>query len=379
MSKTVRERIEKSRVKLRYAVVGLGHIAQVAVLPAFAHAKRNSELVALVSGDKAKLRVLGKKYGVKTLWSYRDYAKCLACGAIDAVYIALPNHQHLEAVVAAARAGIHVLCEKPLAVTEADCRAMISAAAANRVRLMTAYRLHLDPATLQIMDWVRRGKIGDPSFMQAVLSMTVKDPKNIRRNARKLGGGPLFDLGVYCINAARTFFRAEPEQVTAQMIPASGRKNVIVEETLTGLLRFPGQRLATFACSTAAASLSEFTLAGDQGIIRLDGAFTYSKPRHLSLIQGEERRVKKQLLGKHDQFAAELLYFSDCVLQKHEAQPSGWEGLADIRVIQALYRSARTGRSQRLSPFKVPRRPQKKQGIHRPPVAQVKIFHAKAP
>lgn len=365
--------------KLRYAVVGLGHISQAAMLPAFAHAKRNSALVALVSGDKAKLGVLGKKYGVTHLWSYREYGKRLADGEFDAVYIALPNHQHRQAVIEAAQAGVHVLCEKPLAVTEADCRDMIEAARVHRVRLMTAYRLHLDPATLKVLEWVRRGKIGEPRYLEAVLSMNVKNPQNIRRNSRQLGGGPLYDLGVYCINASRTFFGAEPEEVAAQMRGAGGRASASVEETLTGLLRFPGGRLASFACSTAASSLSEFTLSGDKGLIRMEGAYSYSRPRKLKLVLGESEREQKHKLAKHDQFAAELLYFSDCVLQKRDPQPSGWEGLADVRIIRALHRAAQSGRTQRLAPFHPPKRPKTNQGIHRPPVSEPKIFHAKAP
>lgn len=375
--KTFKRKAAKNRQKLRYAVLGLGHIAQAAVLPAFAHARKNSELAALVSGDSAKLQMLGKKYGVTNLWSYQAYAKFLNSGEIDAVYIALPNHQHKSAVIQAARAGLHVICEKPLAVTEADCRAMIQAADQCGVRLMTAYRLHFDPATLKVMDWVQRKKIGEADLMQAVLTMVVKDPKNIRRNVRKLGGGPLFDLGIYCINAARAIFRAEPERVAAQLREEAGAK--VVEQTLQGLLQFSGGRLASFACSTAAASQSEFTLAGDHGLIRFDGAFSYAGPRSLSLTLGEGGREQKQNLSKQDQFAAELLYFSDCVLQNREPEPSGWEGLADIRVIQALIRAAKTGRSQRLAPFKIKRRPQKKQGIHRPPIVKAKTFHAKAP
>src|SRR5687768_16692295 len=124
--------------KIRYAVVGLGHIAQVAVLPAFAHARRNSELTALVSDDPVKHEKLRLKYNVQHTYSYDDYDDCLRSGAIDAVYIALPNNLHCEFSVRAAQAGIHVLCEKPMAVTEQECEQIISAAAKARVKLMIA-------------------------------------------------------------------------------------------------------------------------------------------------------------------------------------------------------------------------------------------------
>src|SRR5687768_15114603 len=128
---------------VRYAVVGLGHIAQGAVLPAFAHA-RNSSLAGLVSGSPKKLRQLAKNYRVENSWSYEEYEDCLHSGFIDAVFIALPNDLHREYTIRAAEAGVHVLCEKPLAVTAEDCQAMIRAAQKNGVKLMTAYRLHFE-------------------------------------------------------------------------------------------------------------------------------------------------------------------------------------------------------------------------------------------
>lgn len=128
--------IRSSGSKVRYAVVGLGHIAQVAVLPAFKSA-RNSELVALVSGDPRKRKALGKKYRIEQVFSYEKYDQVLPL--VDAVYLALPNHLHKEYAVRAAQAGVHVLCEKPMAVTEEECEAMIAAAERNRIKLMIAY------------------------------------------------------------------------------------------------------------------------------------------------------------------------------------------------------------------------------------------------
>ena len=181
--------------KVRYAVVGLGHIAQVAVLPAFAHAE-NSELTALVSDDPEKLEKLGRKYKVTRRYSYEQFEECLGSGAVDAVYIALPNHLHREYTERAARGGVHVLCEKPLAVTEEDCLSMIRVAEENRVKLMVAYRLHFEEANLKAIDLVQSGKLGDPRLFDSVFTMTVKDG-DIRLNPRELGGGTLYDIGVY--------------------------------------------------------------------------------------------------------------------------------------------------------------------------------------
>jgi glucose-fructose oxidoreductase len=186
--------------KIRYAVVGLGYIAQNAVLPAFAHA-RNSELTALVSDNPTKLKKLSKKYCVPHTYSYEEYSECLESGEVDAVYIALPNHMHRAYTEAAARAGVHVLCEKPMAVTEEDCQAMIAAAEKNNIKLMIAYRLHFEEANLRAVELVQSGKLGEPRVFDSVFTMQVK-PGNVRLQKEK-GGGTLYDIGIYCINAAR--------------------------------------------------------------------------------------------------------------------------------------------------------------------------------
>src|SRR5687768_12271331 len=209
------------RKPIRYAVVGLGHIAQVAVLPAFAHARRNSRLAALVSSDPSKLKAMAKKYRVGATYSYDEYEACLQ--QVDAVYIALPNSMHEEYTVRAARAGVHVLCEKPMAVTVEACRRMIAACRENRVKLMIAYRLHFEEINLAVVDLVRRGRIGEPKFFNSSFSMRVRNG-NIRTDPH-LGGGTLYDIGVYCINAARYLFRAEPTEVSALSVN-SGAANV---------------------------------------------------------------------------------------------------------------------------------------------------------
>src|SRR6476661_4179808 len=161
-----------SRNTIRYAVVGLGHIAQVAVLPAF-NSTSNSELFALVSADSEKLNKLGKKYGLEHLYSYHDYSRVLS--NVDAVFIALPNHMHREYAVRAAAAGVHVLCEKPMAVTEEECRAMIKAADQNQVKLMIAYRLHFEAGNLEAIDVARSGRLGDIRFFTSEFAQQVAE------------------------------------------------------------------------------------------------------------------------------------------------------------------------------------------------------------
>jgi predicted dehydrogenase len=359
------------RRQIRYAVVGLGHIAQVAVLPAFANARRNSKLAALVSGDPVKLAELGKKYEVKHRYSYDGYDALLRSGEIDAVYIALPNSLHCEYAVRAAQAGIHVLCEKPLAVTEEECERMEGAAREANVKLMAAYRLHFERANLEAVETARSGRLGEPRHFSSVFTMQVV-PGNIRTRP-ELGGGVLYDIGIYCINAARALFGDEPIEVRAMTAGTLGD----VEESVSALLRFPNERLASFVCSFAAAKVSHYRLVGTKGDLVLDPGYEYAGAlRHKLTINGESRERR---FAKRDQFAPELLYFSDCVLQNRQPEPGAREGLADVRVIRALYRSAEIGQSVSLAPYAKPERPSLEQEIRRPPIEKPSVVHAQAP
>src|SRR5256885_1830541 len=201
-----RSRGRKDSGAIGYAVVGLGHIAQTAVLPAFVNA-RNARLAALVSDDKKKREKLSRKYGAPA-YSYDEYDECLRRDDVDAVYIALPNTMHAEYTVRAAELGAHVLCEKPMATSEADCRRMMSACEEAGVKLMIAYRLHLQPANLEAVRVVKSGKIGEPRFFSSDFSYQV-NAGNIRTQ-RETGGGPILDIRIYCVNAARHLVRNEP-------------------------------------------------------------------------------------------------------------------------------------------------------------------------
>jgi predicted dehydrogenase len=361
---------------IRYAVVGLGYISQVAVLPAFANARRNSRLVALVSDDPVKLRTLAKRHGVEKTYSYEQYADCLASGDVDAVYIALPNHMHHDYAVAAARMGVHVLCEKPLGVTERECDEMIRIADDHGVFLMTAYRLHFEKANLKAMEIVRSGKLGELRLFNASFTMQV-GAGNIRLNPAELGGGPLFDIGVYCINAARYLFRAEPVEVFAFSADGGDKRFGNVDGTVSALLRFPNDRLGSFVCSFGAADTGWYQIVGTKGDLRVDPAYEFAEALEHTVTVGG--RSRKTAFPKRDQFAPELLYFSDCVLTGTTPEPSGREGLADVRVIRALMRSAHVGAPVKLEEFQRRRRPTMAQEAKRPPVERPVLVRARPP
>ncbi|HSE38175.1 MAG TPA: Gfo/Idh/MocA family oxidoreductase [Blastocatellia bacterium] len=360
--------------RIRYAVVGLGYIAQIAVLPAFSKA-RNCELAALVSDDNVKLEKLSRKYKVPATYSYEDFDECLNSGEIDAVYIALPNSMHRDYTVRASEAGIHVLCEKPLAVTESECEEMISAAANNGVKLMTAYRLHFEQANMKAVEIAQSGKLGDLRVFNSLFSMQVREG-DIRLQ-EDLGGGTLYDIGIYCINAARYLFQDEPIEVVGFSANNGENRFKEVDEMFSAILRFPNERLASFTTSFGAADISAYQIVGTEGDLKVDPAYEFAADlKHRLTIKGKTR---ERSFPKRDQFAPELIYFADCVINDNEPEPSGKEGLADVRIIRALYRSAENGKPVSLDEFEKERRPTIEQEIHEPPVKKPELVRAATP
>lgn len=352
--------------RVRYAVVGLGHVTQRAILPAFQRARRNSTLVALVSGDADKRERIRKQYGVPLGTSYYGYDDLLRSGVIDAAYIALPNDLHHEFVVRTASAGIHVLCEKPLGLTVTECEEMIAVARRHDVRLMTAYRLHFEALTIKTIELVRAGTIGEPRFLAATFAAPVDDPANVRLS-RTRGGGPLADLGVYCINGARSLFGDEPTEVFAMHAAAPDVRFREVPEMTMGVMRFPGQRLATFGCSFGTSPVSAIHVIGTRGDLRVEPAFEYKVGLAYRLtVNGT---VTRRRYRRHDQFASQILAFSRYVLEHREPEPSGLEGLADVRVLSALEQSVVAGCAIALEPFAGMIHPGPSREMYHPPGA----------
>jgi glucose-fructose oxidoreductase len=362
----------RKRAPVRYAVVGLGHISQVAVLPAFAHARSNSQLTALVSDDPVKLRRLGRRYGRIETYSYDEYDACLE--QVDAVFIALPNSLHAEYTIRAAQAGVHVLCEKPMAVTAAECQRMIDACREHDVRLMIAYRLHFEEINLDAVELVRKGRLGEPRYFSSDFSMTVR-PGNIRTDPG-LGGGTLYDIGVYCINAARYLFRSEPIEVMAMSVHSGARRVAGIDESTGAILRFDGGRVATFVTSFNAADVASYRIVGTKGHLRVDPAYEYSEGLAYELtLDGKTTRKR---IGKRDQFAPELLYFSDCIHRRRQPEPSGEEGMQDVRIVEALYESAETGKAVTIPAIGRERHPTGRQRITRPGVRKPRLVKVKS-
>jgi predicted dehydrogenase len=366
---------QREQSSIRYAVVGLGHISQAAVLPAFQNTE-NSQLCALVSGDADKRRVLADKYDVEHVVDYDDYADVLAEGVVDAAYIAVPNHLHCDYTVQTAQAGVHVLCEKPMAVTAEECRRMIEVCEDNDVKLMIAYRLHFERANLEAIELAQRGNLGELRFFEASFSQDVKEG-DIRLSPISMGGGTVYDLGVYCINAARYLFRAEPYEVMAWSESSEDPRFSECDEMTTAILRFPGHRLASFTSSFGAANTDGYRLVGSSGELRMEPAFTHAA--HLRYEVNTNGSSQAHTYPQRDQFGPELIYFSDCIINDEPPEPDGLEGLADVQIVEGIYRAAEQGAPVELDITGDQRRPDRAQEITRPGFEKPEEIKASSP
>jgi glucose-fructose oxidoreductase len=364
------------KTRIRYGIVGLGHITQTAILPAFQNCKKSS-LSALISSDKKKLKQLSQQYRIKNTYTYEEYEECLQSGEIDAVYIALPNHLHKEYTIRAAEAGIHVLCEKPMAITSEECEEMIQACDENQVKLMIAYRLHFEAANLKAIEMIhKKKKIGEPKLFQSIHSQATNYP-NIRTLPTSQGGGPTYDLGIYDINASRYLFQDEPISVFAEAVKSNQPQLKEIEESVSAVLKFPGDRLASIIYSYGTADTDTFRVAGTQGDLSLDPAYTYHGEKKLTLTIEEKKSDKT--FKPSDHFAPEMDYFSECIRKNRTPEPSGLEGLADVRIIEAILRSAENKERIEITPIQKKARPNIKQKIERPAIKPPKIIHAQKP
>jgi predicted dehydrogenase len=365
--------MSNSRKKIRYAVIGTGWFAQEAVLPGF-HNANNSELVAIFSGDPVKRDLVGKKYSVQA-YPYEDYNSVLEQGGIDAVYIVTPNALHKEYGVRAAERKVHVLCEKPLAANSSDCQDMIDTCEENGVKLMTAYRLHFESANLKVMEMLRQGTIGDLRLFHGMNTQSVEEG-NTRLSA-DLGGSPLLDVGIYCINAARYLFQDDPIEVMGFDASNGETRFSEVPEMVSAMMRFPRERLAVFSCGFGESKVSAYRVVGTTGDIRMDPAYAFSADLNVFVTQvgkTEETRYRQR-----DQVGAEILYFSDCILNNRNPEPDGYEGLADLFIIEGIEKAIRNKKSILLDPFKRKPRPSPDQEIRLSATKAPKLVNASPP
>src|SRR6516225_8501418 len=255
------------RQKTRYAVIGLGRIAGH-FMPG-AHLTTNSQITGLVSGHPDKAARIAAEYGIakQSIYNYENFDEIAHNPAIDAVYIALPNSMHAEYTIRAAKAGKHVLCEKPMATTVDDSRAMIEACESAGKKLMIAYRCQYEPANLRAVQLIRAGKLGSIQSIESAFGFPIA-PNEWRLNKKLAGGGPLMDVGIYCLNASRYLTGEEPTEVAgfSSVVDKNGRF-AQVEETLSWTMKFPGRALASCVCTYGSPMRGYFRVRGSRGTV----------------------------------------------------------------------------------------------------------------
>ncbi|AUW59627.1 glucose-fructose oxidoreductase [Sphingobium sp. SCG-1] len=325
--------------KIGYAIVGLGSYATRQIMPNFAGCE-HARLVALVSGTPAKLEQYGAEYGIPAThrYSYANYDRIRDNSDIDVVYVVLPNSLHAEYSIRAARAGKHVMCEKPMAISVAECEAMIAACREAGTKLMIGYRSRFEPYNRLAIDLARRAHVGPTRFITAEHGFPIK-PGQWRLDRPLSGGGSMMDIGIYSLNAARYLAGEEPVEVTAvETTDRSDPRFKTVEDRLSFVLRFPSGIQATCLSSYSSAHNS-YRVIGTQGWIDMEPATPY---------EGQSMRIRKDGVvaprtlpaSPKNQFAGQLDHLAECIIGNTTPIVSGAEGLADLRVIEAIYRSA---------------------------------------
>lgn len=327
--------------KVGYAVVGLGQLALEEIMPAFARCQL-SHPVALVSGHPDKAKKVAAAYGIdpKNVFDYAGYDRLADNTAVDVIYVVLPNSMHAEYTIRGLKAGKHVLCEKPMAPTVAACEQMIAVQQETKKKLMIAYRLRHEPFNRTAIDLCRKGEVGKIKLITASNGQDTKAP-NIRLS-KDLAGGPVGDVGIYCLNAARYLTGEEPTEVSATAHrPADDPRFREVDESVSFTLRFPSGAIAACDCSFGTAESRRFRVHGTAATLDLENAFGY-RGQELSLTT--DKRKAKFDIAPVNHFAAEMDHLSTCVLKDKNPLTPGEEGLADMRVITAIYEAAQTGR-----------------------------------
>ena len=332
--------------KLGFAVVGLGNLSINQILPAFARCEK-SKVVAFVSGSPDKANKLALRYGVnpKNIYSYQNYDTLRDNPEVDVIYIVLPNSMHAEYTIRGAKAGKHILCEKPMANTPKDCQEMIDACRAANRKLMIGYRLHYEPHTQAMIKMAREKELGPVKVVLADAGFSIGDPNQWRLKRDMAGGGSLMDIGIYALQAARYLTGEEPTEVNAMSFTTPGDPRFKeVEETINFQLRFPSGALAN-CVSSYGAGLNRFRAVTDKGWFELEPALSYTGLR-MRVRRGGATEDRD--LPQRDQFALEMEHMSESVTANREPLTPGEEGLRDLKIMMAIYEAAKANKAVKL-------------------------------
>ncbi len=342
---------EPMEKRIGYAIVGLGHLALEEVLPAFGACEK-SKVTALVSGDRTKALTVAKQYGVpeKSIYDYQNFDSIKNNPDVDVVYIILPNSMHAEFTIRSAKAGKHVLCEKPMANSVAECEQMIKACEDAKRKLMIAYRIQYEPNNTEIKKMIREEKYGKVKNIVAVNGQNIGDPSQWRLNKQLAGGGSLPDVGIYCLNTVRFLIGEEPVEVYAQIsTDTNDPRFKEVEDVVDFQLTFPSGLRAMCGTSYSHHQSRNYRVYAERAFFGMDPAFAYGGLQmYRSFAQDELEIYETPKRTPKNQFALEMDHMSDCVRSDKKPFTPGEEGLQDMKIIEALYLSARENRPVQL-------------------------------
>jgi predicted dehydrogenase len=335
---------QSSDRKIGYAIIGLGRISDHFM--AGIQQSGNSKVTALVSGHPEKAARIAEKYGVpkENIYNYENMDGFRDNKAIDAVYIGLPNSMHAEYTIRSAKAGKHVLCEKPMAITVPEAQKMIDVCKAAHVKLMIAYRCHYEPTNLAAVKLIRDGALGKINQIQSAFGFNC-GPGEWRLDKAMAGGGPMFDVGIYCLNATRYLTGEEPVSFEAYAYsdPNDPRFKT-VEQNLTWITKFPSGVVASCNTTYGAQMDGYFRVYGANGWLEVNPAFVYDglDLKAVYTKPGEKEVTLDQPNPEKDpiHFTREADHFSDCILNNKTPKTPGEEGLKDMTYIRAIYKAA---------------------------------------
>ena len=345
--------------RVGFAIVGLGRLSLDQLLPAMAKSKY-CKPVALVSGSRDKAQKVAAQYGIhpEAIYDYVDYDRIATNPDVQVIYIVLPNSMHREYVERGARAGKHILCEKPMATSASDCERMIAACKAANVKLMIAYRQQYEPMNRELGRMVRKGQLGKLRSILATNTQNQGDPGQWRQKLALAGGGCLPDVGIYCLNAARFLSGEEPVEVSGMIFqPKDDPRFKEVEATCSFTLRFPSGLIASCSTGYAGHRSQLLRLEGSDAWGELNPAFAYNglQLRSSRLVGKQEVEMVPKIEAK-DQFAEEMDHMALCVMNNTQTHTPGEEGLQDQRLMEAIYQSAKSGRAVKVAAPSAPTR-----------------------
>jgi predicted dehydrogenase len=324
--------------ELRWGILSTANIANEKVIPGMRKSAR-SRVVAIGSRDGARARLMADRHGIERV--HGSYEALLADPEIDAVYIPLPNHLHAQWTKAAARAGKHVLCEKPLAMTAAEAEAMLEVCEAEGVRLMEAFMYRLHPSWLAVREMVASGRIGRLTAVHSWFSYFNDDTANIR-NIRAVGGGALYDVGCYNVNLSRMLFGAEPDRVEAAI---TRDRDEGVDVLTSAILTF-GDGVATFTCAIRSEPDQQVHIYGTEGRISIGIPFNIppDRPTQVHVTAGGDPPVAPatEVLAFEtaDPYTVEVEAFAAAILDGLPAPVPPADAVANLRVIERIFAAA---------------------------------------